>query len=156
MSDPAPYTRETLDRIRKGATAQNIGWSDQQFSKVCKLHGIDPARNVGTVPPLHIAKPLTPESPKPVRVSEIRAQASDRRKVARPLFKVLREKIAGVELFDDHINVKISKTCRQKLGEQAVALGLTTTGLVTLMLETVARQKIAGLIIGIEAEAGDS
>jgi biotin operon repressor len=41
MIDRAPYNRETIALIRKGATAQSLRWDDSFYQRVCKDHGIE-------------------------------------------------------------------------------------------------------------------
>lgn len=37
---PAAYTPTTLDRIRQGATASQLGWTQDRFDRICAKHGI--------------------------------------------------------------------------------------------------------------------
>jgi hypothetical protein len=37
---PAAYTPVTLNRIRAGASAAELGWSDQRFATICQRHGL--------------------------------------------------------------------------------------------------------------------
>jgi hypothetical protein len=41
MSEPAAYTPATLARIRKGASAADIGWTAERYNRVCDEHRIE-------------------------------------------------------------------------------------------------------------------
>lgn len=53
----APYTRETLDRIRQGASAAMLGWDQQFYSTVCRRHELTA---VNPPPPVVVAPPIAP------------------------------------------------------------------------------------------------
>lgn len=40
MSGFAPYTRDTLARIRQGASARELGWDETFYASVCRKHGL--------------------------------------------------------------------------------------------------------------------
>lgn len=51
--EPAPYTRETLELMRKGATASDLGWMPAFYDGVCNRHQIKrvaPPRQPAVVP----------------------------------------------------------------------------------------------------------
>lgn len=61
----AQYTRDTLTRIRNGATAEQLGWDEKRYLEVCHKHQIAPVR-----PPLPKVDVLVapPIAPTPVAV----------------------------------------------------------------------------------------
>lgn len=68
----APYNPGTLNRIRKGSCARDLGWDDEFYRSVCRKHGIEPVTvMLSTV----VAPPRTPLScssagvPKPAPTS---------------------------------------------------------------------------------------
>jgi hypothetical protein len=41
MADFVPYTRKVIQRIRNGASAKDLGWSDSMYDGICRSHGIE-------------------------------------------------------------------------------------------------------------------
>lgn len=54
---PAPYTPDTLKRIKAGATARDLGWDDAMYASICWRHQLRPS---APLPPPKPAPPLPP------------------------------------------------------------------------------------------------
>lgn len=57
MTIPAPYDRDTLNRIRLGARACDLGWPDDRYHRICRHHGIEP-RAVASIPAPMSSEPV--------------------------------------------------------------------------------------------------
>ena len=64
MTTSAPYTPATLNRIRQGASALQLGWREERYVRVCRDHGIEPV----AAAPVSV---VTIERPKVIIVAEV-------------------------------------------------------------------------------------
>lgn len=65
----ASYNPETLNWIRNGATARDLGWDQNFYLSVCRKHGMKPiadASKTQATPEIAASVPIAPASPVPV------------------------------------------------------------------------------------------
>lgn len=148
MTALAPYTRDTLDRIRKGANASHLGWPEDRYRTICRHHGIEPMASAARAEP-EPPPPVRPE--KPLKAPDA-AKARTRVPHGTPKFKHYKAQLVGDDVLDEYINCRMTKRARVNLVDQAGELDLTLMGMLTLLIETAARQGTCGIIIGIEPE----
>jgi hypothetical protein len=150
MNSPAPYTRETLDRIRKGASAESLGWPPERFRNVCKVHCIDPLRVVVPIEPVH-ERPGRPRAPSTGGFKEhsrnaLAGQPSEYREV--------RARTIGKEIITKQNQViRLTATSVRKSDELSSTYGLSRTGMLTMICEAAIRQGLVPMLLGLDTEA---
>lgn len=45
-----PFNRDALARIRRGATAADLGWDDTFYTRICRQHGVSPVFTAPVTP----------------------------------------------------------------------------------------------------------